>query len=327
MHRWCIGHKLGGPRPETLSRNKSFDLLRIHIRSRLILSVLICAYLAATARSQPSRTSSVQAFETDSEQAGPSTSSGGGFFSGWFNMVTETQSKQPHWITPVVTVTPRLEQEYRFDIFWQPNAEGVVTENYGGSKGLEVIPWKTVEVIFIQPPYLVHNAPKVQDGWGDFQILTKFRIIARNEENGNYILTAFFQVSFPTGQFKNGSTNHIITPTLAYGKGYARFSLQGTFGVTLPAGNTNIIGRTYPWNNAFQYHIWKLWPEIEVNYTYFQQGANDDKTQVFLTPGIVFGRFPIHKRVAFVFGGGFQIATTHFHTNNHNGILTLRLPF
>ena len=291
--------------------SKRFDLMSIRIRSGLAFSVLVCACLAGTARSQ----------------SAPSSSPGGGFLNDWFNMVTETQSKQPHWITPVVTVTPRLEQEYRFDIFWQPNAEGVVTENYGGSKGLEIIPWKSVEVIFIQPPYLVHNAPKVQDGWGDFQILTKYRITARNEESGNYILTAFFQASFPTGQFKNGSTNHIITPTIAYGKGYGRFSLQGTFGVTLPTGNTKVIGRMYPWNNVIQYHIWKAWPEVEVNYTYFQQGPNDGKTQVFLTPGIVFGRFRIHKRVAFVFGGAFQIATTHFHTNNHNGILTLRLPF
>jgi hypothetical protein len=29
----------------------------------------------------------------------------------------------------------------------------------------------------------------------------------------------------------------------------------------------------------------------------------------------------------FTVGGGFQIAATHFHTNNHNGILSLRLPF
>jgi hypothetical protein len=309
--------------------NKSFDMGPIRIWSGLILSVLVCACLASTAWSQPSNVSSDPALGTDAEESAQSPpSSSGSFFNAWFDMVTETQSKQPHWITPVVTVTPRLEQEYRFDIFWQPNAEGVVTENYGGSKGLEIIPRKNVEVIFIQPPYLVHNNSKVRDGWGDFQILTKYRIIARNEESGNYILTAFFQVSFPTGQFKNGSTNHIITPTIAYGKGFGRFSLQGTFGVTLPTGNTRVIGRTYPWNNAFQYHIGKrLWPELEVNYTYFQQGPHDGKTQVFLTPGIIFGRFPIHKRVAFVFGGGFQIATTHFHTNNHNGILTLRIPF
>ena len=290
--------------------------------------LLVWASLAPSARSQSSSVSLDPPSATDCAPGLPSGSTSGGFFSDWLAMVSETQSKQPHWITPVVTVTPRLEQEYRFDIFWQPNAAGVTTENYGGSKGLEIIPWKNIEVIFIQPPYLVHNNPKVQDGWGDFQLLTKYRIVARNEESGNYILTAFFQVSFPTGQFKNGSTNHIITPTIAYGKGYGRFSLQGTFGVTLPTGNTNTIGRTYPWNNAFQYHLAKvLWPEVEVNYTHFQQGPNDGKTQVFLAPGILIGRFPIHKRFAFVFGGAFQIATTHFHTNNHNGILTIRFPF
>jgi hypothetical protein len=26
-------------------------------------------------------------------------------------------------------------------------------------------------------------------------------------------------------------------------------------------------------------------------------------------------------------GGGFQIATTQFHRNNHNGIFTVRFPF
>ena len=26
-------------------------------------------------------------------------------------------------------------------------------------------------------------------------------------------------------------------------------------------------------------------------------------------------------------GGGFQIATSHFYRNNHNGIFTIRFPF
>lgn len=42
---------------------------------------------------------------------------------------------------------------------------------------------------------------------------------------------------------------------------------------------------------------------------------------------VIFGRFPIYKRLAIAVGGGFQIATTHFHTNNHNGIFTVRFPF
>jgi hypothetical protein len=31
--------------------------------------------------------------------------------------------------------------------------------------------------------------------------------------------------------------------------------------------------------------------------------------------------------VGFTVGGGYQIATTHFHTSNHNAILSIRFPF
>jgi hypothetical protein len=251
------------------------------------------------------------------------------FFSEWFDMVSRTHAEQPHWVTPVATTTPRLEQEFRFDTFWQTGNTGITTDNYGGAKGLELIPQKNIELILVAPPaYIVHNNPKVQDGFGDWSVLVKYRLAAANEEHGNYILTAFLQVTFPTGQYKNGSTNTIVTPTIAYGKGIGRFDVQGTFGVTLPTGNEALIGRTLPWNNAFQYHLYKkLWPEVEINYTHFMDGPNDGKTQAFITPGILFGRFHLYKRLALTAGGGFQIASTHFHTNNHNGILTVRFPF
>jgi hypothetical protein len=50
----------------------------------------------------------------DSGEAGASPqTSGGVFIDNWLSMVTATQAEQPHWSTPVVMVTPRLEQEYR----------------------------------------------------------------------------------------------------------------------------------------------------------------------------------------------------------------------
>lgn len=254
---------------------------------------------------------------------------GGGFFADWFSRVDQTQAEQPHWMTPVATVTPRLEEEFRYDIFWLAGNSGITSENYGGAKGLELIPARRIELIFVAPPaYLVHNNPAVRDGFGDWGFLVKYRILAANEERGNYILTAFFQAAFPTGQYKNGATNAILTPTIAYGKGFGRFDVQGTFGVTLPTGNAAQIGHAYPWNNTFQYHLGrKYWPELEVNYTHFQDGPADGKTQVFLTPGIVLGRFHLWKRLALSAGGGYQIAATRFHTNNHNGIFTVRFPF
>lgn len=251
-----------------------------------------------------------------------------GYVSQWFARVDKTKDEQPHWVTPIATTTPRLEEEFRYDQLWLTNAKGITTNNYDGGKGLELIPFEKVEVIFNLPPYLAHNDPAVHNGFGDTSFLVKYRLLSRNEENGNYILTAFLGWTVPTGTYKNGALHPVITPTIAYGKGFGAFDVQGTFGIGLPTADTNISGRTYGWNNTFQYRVFrKVWPEVELNSTFFQDGRNDGKKQNFVTPGVVLGRFRLRGRVGLTFGGGFQIATTHFHNNNHNGILSIRLPF
>jgi hypothetical protein len=123
-----------------------------------------------------------------------------GFTSKWLDMVTQTENEQPHWIVPLVTTTPTLHQLFRYDIQWQTQNSGVTTTNYGVSKGLEIIPEKNVQVTLAVPPYIVNN-PASSNGFGDWQFLVKYRIAAANEEHGNYILTAFYQMSFPTGQY------------------------------------------------------------------------------------------------------------------------------
>lgn len=251
-----------------------------------------------------------------------------GYFSGWFARVDKTKDEQPHWVTPLVTTTPRLEEEYRYDQFWLENAKGVTTDNFDGGKGLELIPCEKVEVILNVPPYIAHNNPKVKDGWGDGAFLVKYRMLSANEEHGSYILTAFLGWSVPTGQFSNGALHAVITPTIAYGKGFGNFDVQGTFGIGLPTADTSTLGRTMAWNNTFQYRVFrKFWPEIELNSTFFQDGKNGGQKQNFVTPGLVMGRFRLAGRVGITVGGGYQIATTSFHTTNHNAILTVRFPF
>jgi hypothetical protein len=258
----------------------------------------------------------------------PATWAQTGYFDNWFARVDKTKEEQPHWITPIATTTPRLEEEYRYDQFWQVNNRGFTTSNFGGAKGLELIPFEKVEVILNVPPYLSHEDPVVRDGFGDFGFLVKYRLLSANEENGNYIFSAFLGWSFPTGQFKNGARHAVITPTLAYGKGFGNFDLQGTLGVGLPVADSDTLGRNYAWNNTFQYRVFrKLWPEVELNSTFFEGGPNDGRKQNFVTPGLVLGRFHLWKRVGLTFGGGYQIATTHFHTSNHNAILSVRFPF
>ena len=128
--------------------------------------------------------------------------------------------------------------------------------------------------------------------------------------------------------YKNGSTSAVVTPTLAGGKGWGRFDVQATLGGTFPVNSVNIVGRTVVSNSAFQFHALKqLWPEAEINSTFWEGGTNDGKKQTLVTPGLILGRFPIHRRVAFAAGVGFQIAATHFHQYNHAFIATLRMPF
>jgi hypothetical protein len=243
--------------------------------------------------------------------------------------VTATQKEQPHWVTPVITVTPRLEQEFRFDVNRQIQTSGRHQWGLGGGKGLELIPSRRIEIIIGEPNYVVHNNLTVKDGFADETFLLKYRIASSNEEGGNYIVTAFMGASIPTASYKNGLTDASITPTIAFGKGCRNFSLQSTLGIQLPVANSVVIGKTQTWNTALQYHIKsaKLWPEVEFNENHFIDGLNAGRTQNFITPGLVIGRVPIHNRIAFTFGAGFQIATTQFHTFNHNAVLTFRLPF
>jgi len=252
----------------------------------------------------------------------------GDFFDDWQKRASATQADQPHWATPVVTVTPRLEQEIRFDATFRTVPDGTTTDNIGNGKGLELIPATPLELIVNVPPYLIHHEPKIRDGFGDFSMLVKYRLASAPDGKGNYIATLFLAASFPTGAVPNGAGHGVITPTLALGKGYGPFDLQTTFGVTIPTSQSETAGHPLLWNATLQYQpVKRVWPEVEMNATFWPDGPLSGKNQVFLTPGIVFGRFPIHGRLGFTFGGGVQIAASSYHQYSHGWIVTARMPF
>lgn len=251
-----------------------------------------------------------------------------GFPGNWLSRVSQIQAEQPHWVTPVATVTPRLEQEVRFDLMDQALPSGRDLVNIGGGKGVELIPAQNIEVLVNAPPYLLRHDPGLPDGFGDASFLVKYRLLSANEEKGNSIVTAFLGVSVPTGTNHNGALNAIITPTIAAGKGWGRFDVQSTLGVNLPVGHTAVLGRPVLSNTAFQYRILgRIFPEIEINSTFSHGGREDGKKHVFLTPGVVVGKLPIHHRVGLTLGAGFQIAVSQYHTCNHALIVTIRVPF
>jgi hypothetical protein len=254
--------------------------------------------------------------------------------------VTATQNQQPHWVTPLVTVTPRLEQELRADFVRQITPQRYTIWNYDNGKGLELIPARRIELLFNLPPFQAHSQPGVRDGFGDVSFLMKFRIFARNEESGNGILTAFLGASVPTGKNGNGGCCAVITPSLAGGKGFGRFDYTTTMGGTLPVTEAKKLGQVTVWNNVAQYRLAKsgvarlLWPELEFNTSFYSGGANDGKIATFATPGLIIGRVPLSHdasgapgRLGLTFGAGEQVAVTHFHPYNHALILTARIPF
>lgn len=253
--------------------------------------------------------------------------------------VSATQAEQPHWITPLVTVTPRLEQEFRTDFVHQFNNAGYGIWNYGNGKGLEFIPQRHVEIIVNLPPFYSRSNGE-SDGFGDISFLAKYRFYARNEEHGNAIVTAFLAGSIPTGKNGNGSCCAIVTPTLAVGKGFGQFAFTSTAGGSLPVTNAAGLGHTIAWNNTVQYRAAKsgvgrlFWPEVEINSSFYKGGSNDGKTAAFATPGMVIGRIPLTHdakgkpgRLGLTFGAGEQVALTKFHTYNHATVFTVRLPF
>src|SRR5579884_1853967 len=159
----------------------------------------------------------------------------------WFERSDRAKGEQPRWMTPLVTVTPRLEQEFRTDFLVETTAAGDELVNYDNGKGLELIPCDRIELLFNAPPYLEHNN-KAHDGFGDVSFVGKYRIVSADAEAGNYIFTVFLAGSVPTGSYANGARAGVITPTLAGGKGWGKFDIQSTLGAGLPITHENVIG-------------------------------------------------------------------------------------
>lgn len=289
-------------------------------------SVLPLAGLLASATLLPVLSCVAEAADANSSTACPVVN----YFQNWFARASAIQAEQPHWVTPLVTVTPRLEQELRYDQYSETLPGGHTLDNYGGNKGLELIPFQNVELIVGVPAWETENTTPNKSGWADETFLVKYRILSANEENGNYILTAFMGLSVPSGS-EDFSAHHFgFTPTIAFGKGWGDFDFQSTLGMTFPDNGSAPHGAGTPIasNTALQYRINKIiWPEVELNYTYWPNGEHGILNQLFVTPGVVVGRIPIWNRVGLTIGAGYQIAVTQHPLTRNNFILSVRVPF
>jgi hypothetical protein len=246
----------------------------------------------------------------------------------WMRKVDEARASQPHFVAPIVTTHVMLVQQFRYDMSWQQDPVGAtVTSNYGASRGLEIIPTTRLEVGISPPGYFVHQS-KIPDGFGDLTWQVKFRAFSASEGKGDYFVGFFLGGSFPTGTPPNGLGHTVLSPTVAAAKGIGRWDIQSTIGANLPATGANLWGRAVVFNTAVDYRIkGKIWPMLEQNSVFWSGGTLDGRKEVFLTPGLVLGSFPLAERLHLGVGGGVQIAATQFHQYNHRWILSVRFPF
>jgi len=250
---------------------------------------------------------------------------------GFFGHNAAVAKVQPTWFTPVVQADPRLVQYYRFSFSNSFTPAKTQTTNYGNGRGGGVIGWNRFEFDVVPPAFIQHNSATT-DGVGDTSVLVKARLLSSPSNKGNYILTAIGSHSFTTGTAKNGSLTDTWNGTLAGGKGLGKHAVvESTLGGTLPTGKIATQGRTVAWNALVGYHPTPhTWLELENNATYFFSGSHDGKMQNFVTPGAFYilrkkEWKPTHP--FFIFDCGMQIATSEFHTYNHNLIPEMRILF
>ena len=263
----------------------------------------------------------------------PRASGQDGRFAKYEARLAATLAEQPHWATPLVTTNPRVEEDIRTDFVRQSVTGGQQSWNYGNTKGLQIVPFRRVELRFSPPPFITHTNPKVEDGFGDVAFRAKVRIYGSNEQHRNAIVTALLGASVPTGKSGNGSCCAILMPTLEAGKGFGRADVVTSPGGSLPVSNVAKLGRQFVWNNVLQYHAPGLeWVQVETNSTFYFGGSNDGKQQTFVTPGVAVSRIPLTRstgavKLTLTVAAGEQIALTHFNTYNHSPIFSARFRF
>jgi hypothetical protein len=240
-------------------------------------------------------------------------------------------SLQPALITPLITPDPRLVQYYRFSVSHEYTAAGTETVNYGNGKGGGIIVGNRFEFDFIPPPYIQHNSA-ADDGFGDTSLLAKFRIASGGTESGNFDVAAVLSHCFATGSYKNGAATDSYSPAVTAGYAFRRrFDVISSLGGTLPTGKLYLQGRAITWNTVAQAHATPhVWFEVENNSTFYFAGSHEGKMQNFVLPAAFYVVRPKAWKAThpfFIIDGGMQVATSGFHTYNHNLITEARVLF
>ena len=292
---------------------------RFYLRLKIIVCVVAVLFLSSKSIAQYNFTKTVS-----------------DYFSSWDSRVKYAQDTQPNWISPLATASARLGQNFRFDLNRQYLSNGSVVNVYGSGRGLQLIPAHNVEIDFPLPAYQVRQGVKPASGLNDWPgILIKYRILSSTKKNENYVISILAQYGVPTGALVYTNQNHVFKPTLAAGKAWGNLVIQAALAESIPLNDHSNSGISVISNLAIQYHVSELfWPEIEFNKTDWVRGNRANRSQTFLTTGIVIGKIVLNKRSKFTVGLGYQTAVSQYYAQtpstplfNHNWILSTRTTF
>lgn len=238
---------------------------------------------------------------------------------------------QPTWMSPLVQPDSRLGQSLRLSFSNSYTTTGTRTANLGNWHTLNLPVGSRAQVNLMAPPYIQNHSPALKDGFGDPMAEVKYRIASGNPDHGNYTLTALLAETWPTGSYKNGAATAVYYPTLAAGKMWGRFNVQSTLGGVMPTGKIAAQGRQIDWSTTAQVLVGAhLWADLEDNAMFNVGGPMGGTTENFVMPAafvVVWRKEWGPAHAATVLGGGMQIATSAFHTYNHNLIAEVRVLF
>jgi hypothetical protein len=238
------------------------------------------------------------------------------YFAEWSDRVKATQADQPSWPAPLNTGTPLLKELVQYSQGFQTLPNGAnVTLYDGGSAGvgLHLIPDYYNEVYIGTPTQEVRTNKQPASGLTDLPFfLLKTRLASANEQNGDYVVSAYIAGQAPVGIKPFTANAYYLTPTIAAGKGWGDFDIQATLGTPWPLSNLDKLGGQLASSVTFQYHLLQyLWPEFSLNNTYWFDGPRRGLDQLLIGPDVFIGPFPIPgTKLAASLLVGYQFAVT-----------------
>ncbi|MDD4933664.1 MAG: hypothetical protein PHO89_09405 [Methylacidiphilaceae bacterium] len=229
----------------------------------------------------------------------------------WREMTVASSKRQPQWVSPLITITPALLSQVRYDVYDQTKSNGNKSWDFGNGKGISFLPLPALEVLIGLPQYLYTPTGEGLTGLRGENFAIKGRILSAPEDQGNYVLSLYLGALSPTGTIpaREPSDHWVWTPMILFGKGWGNFDMMLNLGTQYADGDNRNLATFFLYSLALQYRIGRISPSVEISsgptitrFLFFGTPG------LFVTPQLLLGPFPAGAGLSFSGGIGYQIA-------------------